>query len=92
MAGLRVGGVAQTGRPTKRSPGPPGSSREVERRFWVEVVKGLSTDQAAAACGVSPALGARWFRRSGGMPLIDLSPPSGRYLSFPKREEIENPS
>jgi IS30 family transposase len=81
-------GAAQTGRPQMRSPGRPGLSREVERRFWVEVAKGLSTDEAAAACGVSPAVGARWFRHAGGMPPISLSPPLGRYLSFPEREEI----
>src|SRR5690606_1357254 len=79
---------AQTGRPEMFSPGRPGLSREFERRFWVEVAKGLSTDEAAAACGVSSAVGSRWFRHSGGMPLFDLSPPSGRYLSFSEREEI----
>ena len=36
---------------------------------------------------MSPALGARWFRHRGGMP-IDLSPTTGRYLSFHEREEI----
>ena len=71
-----------------RSPGRPGLSRELERWFWIEVGKGLSTDDAAVACGVSLVVGARWFRHSGGMPLMSLSPPSGRYLSFLEREEI----
>jgi IS30 family transposase len=38
--------------------------------------------------GVSPAVGSRWFRNSGGMPSISLAPLSGRYLSFAEREEI----
>ena len=33
-------------------------------------------------------LGPRWFREGGGMPSINLDPPSGRYLSFAEREEI----
>jgi len=71
-----------------RSPGRPGLGREFERRFWIEVAKGLSTDDAAVACGASAAVGARWFRQSGGMPLFGLAPTSGRYLSFAEREEI----
>jgi transposase, IS30 family len=34
------------------------------------------------------AVGFRWFRERGGMPSIQLSPLSGRYLSFAEREEI----
>ena len=30
----------------------------------------------------------RWFRERGGMPSIQLSPLSGRFLSFAEREEI----
>ena len=37
---------------------------------------------------MSPAVGARWFRHNGGMPLSMLSPISRRYLSFAEREEI----
>ena len=33
-------------------------------------------------------LGPRWFRDAGGMPPIELEPPSGRYVSFSEREEI----
>jgi IS30 family transposase len=40
------------------------------------------------SCGVSAPVGARWFRISGGMPPIDLSPVSNRYLSFAERDEI----
>lgn len=81
-------GAAQTGRPKMRSPGHPGLRREFERSFWVEIEVGLSSEVAAAACGVSPAVGVRWFRQAGGMPPLRLSPPSGRYLSFIEREEI----
>jgi IS30 family transposase len=38
--------------------------------------------------GVSPPVGSRWFRHSGGMPPITYASLSGRYLSFPEREEI----
>ncbi|GAA6527842.1 hypothetical protein IDVR_36420 [Intrasporangium sp. DVR] len=33
-------------------------------------------------------VGSRWFRERGGMPLISLDAPSGRYVSFAEREEI----
>ena len=77
-----------TGRPMMRSPGRPGWSREVERRFWLKIAAGLSTDDAAAACSVAPAVGARWFRHSGGMSPCRLPPPVGRYLCLAEREEI----
>ena len=38
--------------------------------------------------GVSPAVGSRWFRDSGGMPPSCPTSFSGRYLSFIEREEI----
>ena len=62
--------------------------REVEREFWREVAKGLLPEEAAAVVGVSPAAGTRWFRQGGGMPTIELSPLTGRYLSFAEREEL----
>lgn len=34
------------------------------------------------------AVGSRWFRQAGGMPLLALVPVPGRYLSFTEREEI----
>jgi IS30 family transposase len=37
---------------------------------------------------VSVPVGTRWFRHAGGMPLISMADPSGRYLSFEEREEI----
>ena len=72
-----------------RSPGRPGAGfREDRVRFWEAVAEGASSEDAAAAAGVSLSVGARWFRRAGGMPPLSLVPLSGRYLSFPEREEI----
>src|ERR671939_1050909 len=72
------------------SPGRPGvARREDRRRFWTAIAAGQSSEDAA---GVSPAVGARWFREAGGMPPSTLArssePPSGRYLSFAEREEV----
>src|ERR687888_433926 len=71
------------------SPGRPSVARREDRqRFWQAIAAGSSSEQAAAAAGVSQAVGSRWFRDGGGMPPISLAPLSGRYLSFAKREEI----
>src|SRR5437899_1143936 len=71
------------------SPGRPSVARREDRvRFWQSIASGASTEDAAAAAGVSQAVGSRWFRQAGGMPPISLAPPSGRYLSFAEREEI----
>jgi IS30 family transposase len=77
-----------TGRPAMRSPGRPPVRRDVERGFWVKVAAGLSSEEAAIACGVSGPVGGRWFRERGGMPSIQLTAPSGRYLSFTEREQL----
>src|SRR3954451_4889343 len=77
-----------TGRSPMRSPGAPSLRRDVEREFWREVGKGLTSEDAALAVGASLAAGSRWFRERGGMPTFMLVPLSGRYLSFPEREEI----
>jgi IS30 family transposase len=60
----------------------------VERLFWHEIGKGLSSDDAAVAVGASQAAGSRWFRERGGMSTFMLAQLSGRYLSFEEREEI----
>jgi IS30 family transposase len=71
------------------SPGRPSTARREDRvRFWEAIARGSSTDDAAAEAGVSSAVGARWFRESGGMPSLTLAPVSGRFLSFAEREEI----
>jgi IS30 family transposase len=72
-----------------RSPGRPSvARREHRQRFWAAIAEGLSSEDAAVAAGVSPAVGVRWFREGGGMPSISRAPLSGRYLSFAEREEI----
>jgi IS30 family transposase len=78
-----------TGRPAMRSPGrPPVGRREHRQRFWLAIAEGMSSEDAAVAAGVSPAVGSRWFREGGGMPTVSLAPLSGRFLSFAEREEI----
>ena len=77
-----------TGRDAMRSPGAPSLRREIERRFWEQIATGITSEKAAESVGVSSAVGSRWFRHNGGMPLSKLSPISGRYLSFAEREEI----
>ena len=72
-----------------RSPGrPPVARREHRQRFWEAIADGLSSEDAGVVAGVSPAVGTRWFRESGGMPSVTQKPLSGRYLSFAEREEI----
>src|SRR3990172_2237399 len=71
------------------SPGRPSTARREDRvRFWEAIARGASSEDAAAAAGVSQAVGWRWFRQAGGMPPISLAPLSERYLSFAEREEI----
>ena len=71
-----------------RSPRAPSLRREIERQFWQQIATGITSEKAAEAVGVSPVVGARWFRHRGGMPLFMSRPISGRYLSFSEREEI----
>jgi IS30 family transposase len=72
-----------------RSPGrPPRWQRDQFERFWVEIAKGTSSEEAAVTVGVASAVGSRWFRHAGGMRPISLCPLSGRYLSLNEREEI----
>src|SRR3954454_20229902 len=77
-----------TGRSAMKSPGKPSHRREVELWFWREIAKGLSSEDAAAAVGVSSAAGVRWFRERGGMATFLLDAVSCRYLCFAEREEI----
>jgi IS30 family transposase len=79
---------ALTGRSAMKSPGAPSLRREVQRAFWREIARGVSSEEAAVAVGVSQAVGSRWFRERGGMPTFMIAPVAGRYLSFPEREEI----
>src|SRR4051812_45846817 len=77
-----------TGRSAMKSPGAPSLRRDVEREFWREIGKGLTSEDAALAVGASQAAGSRWFRERGGMPTFMTVLLSARYLSFPEREEI----
>ena len=77
-----------TGRGSMRSPGAPSLRCEIERLFWQQVATGLTSEKAAENIGVSSAVGTRWFRHRGGMPLFMSNPISERYLSFSEREEI----
>ena len=57
----------RVGRPAMRSPGrPPAAGREEQQRFWKVIARGLSSEDAAVSCGVSPPVGGRWFREGGG--------------------------
>src|SRR3954447_26228461 len=83
----------RSGRSALPSPGRPSvARREDHRQFWAAIAAGRSSEDAAVGAGVSPAVGARWFRRAGGMPPSHLAPAakalSGRSLSFAEREEI----
>jgi IS30 family transposase len=80
--------VELTGRSAMKSPGRPSLRREVQRAFWREIAKGLSSEQAGVVVGASGAAGSRWFREGGGMASVDPAALSGRYLSFAEREEI----
>jgi IS30 family transposase len=71
-----------------KSPGRPSLRREVQRAFWREIARGLTSAEAGVAAGASQAAGSRWFREGGGMPSVDPAPLSGWYLSFEEREEI----
>lgn len=81
-------GYQLTGRGAMHSPGAPSLRHETERLFWKQIATGITSERAAQAVGVSQAVGSRWFRYRGGMPLFMSKPISGRYLSFAEREEI----
>lgn len=83
----------RSGRKPLHSPGrPPASGRAERTSFWAAIAAGSSSEDAAALAGVPQAVGARWFRKAGGMaPTIykpSAKPLSGRYLSLGEREEI----
>jgi IS30 family transposase len=69
-------------------PGRPGFPRQVKRAFWRLIAAGSQTEAAALAVGVSRVVGQRWFSEAGGMPPLELSEPSRRYLLMTEREEI----
>ena len=77
-----------TGRPAMRSPGQPLVRQDVESAFWVKIAEWLTSWDDAVACGVSGPVGSWWFRERGGIPSIQLCPPSARYLAFTEGEAI----
>ncbi|MBU8900986.1 IS30 family transposase [Corallococcus sp. M34] len=79
----------RSGRTLMSSPGRPTvGRREHRQRFWAAIARGLSSEEAGVAAGISPVVGTRWFRESGGMPPFRLAELSQRYLSFAEREDI----
>src|SRR6478672_2779043 len=71
------------------SPGRPSVAwREDRVRFWAGIACGAMTEDAAAEAGVSSPVGFRWFRHAGGVNPCLPRTVSGRYLSFPEREDI----
>jgi len=42
-----------------KSPGKPSLRRDVERLFWREIAKGVTSEDAALAVGASQAAGSR---------------------------------
>jgi hypothetical protein len=82
-----------SGRAPLRSLGrPPVAERSELERFWLGIARGMTSEEAALAAGMSQPVGTRMFRKAGGMPPAmfrsSAEPPSGRYLSFAEREEI----
>lgn len=76
-------------RPSVGSIGRPGANQKQSlQKFWTAIAKGLSSEEAATAAGVSAAVGVRWFRQNGGMRNVSFTPPSARFLSLHEREEI----
>ncbi|GAA2338969.1 hypothetical protein GCM10010431_73080 [Streptomyces kunmingensis] len=71
------------------SPGRPTvASREDWVRFWTAIARGGKTEDACGAAGVFGPVGFRWFRHAGGVNPWLPDEVSGRYLSFPEREDI----
>lgn len=89
MGSPRHGRCRRGIRPAVGSVGRPSVGLADGRRsFWEAIARGLATEKAAVAGGVSPAVGVRWFRQGGGMSTVTLKLPSPRFLSFSEREEI----
>ena len=71
------------------SPGRPTVAWRQDRvQFWAAIAQGGSSEDAALEIGLSPAVGARWFRHAGGVNPSLAPTVSGRYLSFAQREDI----
>src|SRR5919204_4956400 len=70
------------------SPGRPTVAWRQDRvQFWAAIAQGARSEDAALAIGVSPAVGAPWFRHAGGVNPSLAPTVSGRYLSLAERED-----
>lgn len=83
----------RSGRAPLLSPGrPPAAGRSELNSFWLGISRGMTSEDAALAAGMSQPVGARLFRKAGGMPpsmfRSSAKPLCGRYLSLAEREEI----
>ncbi|MFD8006403.1 hypothetical protein ACFV4J_46310 [Streptomyces mirabilis] len=65
------------GQGAMKSPGKPSLRLDVQRLFWREIAKGLTSEEAAIVVSGSQAAGSRWFRERGGMPTFMLGPLTG---------------
>ncbi|MGB8859005.1 MAG: IS30 family transposase [Ilumatobacteraceae bacterium] len=71
------------------SPGRPTVAWRQDRvKFWSAIAGGAKTEDAAVEAGVSSPVAFRWFRHAGGVNPCLPPTVSGRYLSFPEREDI----
>jgi len=71
-------GAKATGRPPMRSPGRAKRwTLEHKQAFWIQIAAGASSEDAAVAVGMAPAVGSRWFREAGGMPDVEFTEPTG---------------
>ena len=68
--------------------GKPSFPAQRRRRFWCAVRAGDSVQEAAGVAGASVGWAQRVMRDSGGVNLVPIAEPVGRYLSFDEREEI----
>ena len=66
----------------------PKALRSVQRQFWRLIAQGVQSDAAGARLGLGCGTAKKWFRDAGGMPPLSLTPPTGRFLTLPEREEI----
>ena len=76
-----------TGRSAMKSPGKPSRRREVELWFWREIAKGLSSEDAAGAVGVSTAAGVRWFVSVAEWPRCLATRPRAGTCALPSARE-----
>src|SRR5579864_5288868 len=68
---------------------PTGTTRQVQRRFWLLIREGVERKRAAADLGLHPDTGKLWFGQAGGvMPAFVRARPSGRFLCEEERIEI----